>query len=209
MSVPAKEVPKRRGGRKPFVPAKDQRDVVALLAGGGLQADRIAGYLQISEATLYRKFAYELQNGKSRMDAVVLTALTKAVQRGEPWAISKYLHQRMWRNGWRDPPQQLAVATHNVNGQEIAGDEPQPAVELNVHFKEPDPSKRPRDLMEITPPRRVGSDHPPRFDASGMQPDAANTSANTAPVSSEASSFDDGVQFVDKPATRTKTSWMS
>jgi hypothetical protein len=46
------------------------------------------------------------------MDAIVLTQLFAAVKRGEHWAITKYIDQRMWRperGGWRARPHEVSL----------------------------------------------------------------------------------------------------
>jgi hypothetical protein len=66
----------------------------------------------ISEATLKRRFARELQLAKVEVETIVLTQFMAAIKRGERWAIYKYMDQQMWRpesGGWRARPYEVAT----------------------------------------------------------------------------------------------------
>jgi hypothetical protein len=144
-----KEPSKRKVGRPPFVPTDEDRAVVKLLAACGMSQDRICLRIQgndgkpICEATLKRHFARELQLAKVEVETIVLTQFMAAINRGERWAICKYMDQRMWRpedGGWRARPYEIAVG-----GAQLAasGGGEVPPLQLIVQFVKPDPSMRP------------------------------------------------------------------
>src|SRR5216683_3117478 len=101
-----------------FVPTDDDRALVKLLAANGYAQHLLCQYINnrrgshISESTLKRLFAPELEVGKVELDTIVLTQFMAAIRRGERWAICKYMDQRMWRpesGGWRARPYEVAV----------------------------------------------------------------------------------------------------
>src|SRR5258708_19675670 len=113
-----KEPSKRKVGRPPFVPTDEDRAVVKLLIACGMSQDRVCLRIigndgkPICEATLKRHFAHELRVGKVEVETIVLTQFMAAINRGERWAICKYMDQQMWRpedGGWRARPYEVAV----------------------------------------------------------------------------------------------------
>src|SRR5215831_5156086 len=113
-----KEPSKGKVGRPPFVPTDEDRAVVKLLVACGMAQDRVCLRIRgndgkpISEATLKRHFAHELTVGKVDVETKVLTRFMAAIDRGERWAICKYMDQQMWRpesGGWRARPYKVAV----------------------------------------------------------------------------------------------------
>ncbi len=144
-----KEPSKRKVGRPPFVPTDEDRAVVKLLVACGMSQDRIGLRIKgndgkpICEATLKRHFARELLLAKVEVETIVLTQFMAAINRGERWAICKYMDQRMWRpedGGWRARPYEVAV---RGTLREASGGSDLPPVQLIVQFRSPDPSKRP------------------------------------------------------------------
>jgi hypothetical protein len=97
----------------------------------------------ICGATLKRHFARELMVGKVEVETMVLTQFMAAIDRGERWAICKYMDQQMWRpesGGWRARPYEVAVAgavPAASSRSEV------PPLQLIVQFVKPDPSMRP------------------------------------------------------------------
>ena len=80
--------------------------------------------------------------GKVEVETIVLTQFMAAIQRGERWAICKYMDQQMWRpedGGWRARPYEVAVSGTQsaVSGGDL------PPVQLIVQFVKPDASMRP------------------------------------------------------------------
>jgi hypothetical protein len=93
----AKTKDPRKGGMPRFVPADDERALVKLLTANGYAQHLICQYIgnrrgsHISESTLKRVFADELEAGKVELDTIVLTQFMAAIERGERWAICKYM----------------------------------------------------------------------------------------------------------------------
>jgi hypothetical protein len=105
----------------------------------------------ICGATLKRHFARELMVGKVEVETMVLTQFMAAIDRGERWAICKYMDQQMWRpedGGWRARPYEVAVggAQSAVSG----GTDIRP-LQLIVQFVKRDPSIRPILPDEVLP----------------------------------------------------------
>jgi hypothetical protein len=107
-----------KGGMPRFVPTDDERALVKLLIANGYTQHLICQYIgnrrgsHISESTLKRAFAHELEVGKVELETTVLTQFMAAIMRGERWAICKYMDQRMWRpedGGWRARPYEVAI----------------------------------------------------------------------------------------------------
>ena len=140
-----KEPSKRTVGRPPFVPTDEDRAVVKLLVACRMAHDRVCLRVRgndgkpISEATLKRHFAHELMVGKVEVETMVLTQFMAAIDRGERWAICKYMDQQMWRpesGGWRARPYEVAV------GSAAPGSSDLPPLQMIVRFVAPDSSMR-------------------------------------------------------------------
>ena len=72
-----------------------------------------------------------------------LFSLAFARERGERWAICKYMDQRMWRpedGGWRARPYEVVRGSARPAS---AGRTDLPPLQLIVQFVKPDPSMRP------------------------------------------------------------------
>ena len=130
------------------MPTDEDRAIVKLLVACGMAQDRVCLRIRgndgkpISEATLKRRFARELQLAKVEVETIVLTQFMAAIKRGERWAICKYMDQQMWRpesGGWRARPYEGAVG----GAQSAASGSDLPPVQLIVQFVKPDPSMRP------------------------------------------------------------------
>ena len=144
-----KEPSKRKVGRPPFVPTDEDRAVVKLLIACGMAQDRVCLRIMgndgkpICEATLKRHFSRELLLAKVEVETIVLTQFMAAIQRGERWAICKYMDQRMWRpesGAWRARPYEVATGGA-VPAAASRGE--LPPLQLIVQFVKPDPSMRP------------------------------------------------------------------
>jgi hypothetical protein len=143
-----KEPSKRKVGRPPFVPTDEDRAVVKLLVACGMTQDRVCLRIRgndgkpICEATLKRHFAHELTAGKVEVETKVLTKFMAAIDRGERWAICKYMDQQMWRpedGGWRVRPYEVSRAQSAASGGSDL-----PPLQMIVQFVAPNPSMRPR-----------------------------------------------------------------
>jgi len=107
-----------KGGMPRFVPTDEDRALVKLLIANGYAQHVVCQYISnrrgshISESTLKRAFARELEIGKVELVTKVLTQFMAAIMRGERWAICKYMDQQMWRpedGGWRARPYELLL----------------------------------------------------------------------------------------------------
>jgi len=82
--------------------------------------------------------------GKVEVETMVLTQFMAAIDRGERWAICKYMDQQMWRpesGGWRARPYEVAgggAQSAASGGSQIA------PLQLIVQFVAPNLSMRPR-----------------------------------------------------------------
>ncbi len=80
--------------------------------------------------------------GKVEVETIVLTQFMAAINRGERWAICKYMDQQMWRpedGGWRAHPYEVAGGSLPPASSGF----PPPPVQLIVQFVKPEPSMRP------------------------------------------------------------------
>jgi hypothetical protein len=138
-----------KGGMPRFVPTDEDRALVKLLIANGFAQHVVCQYIRnrrgshISESTLKRAFAHELKVGKVELVTKVLTQFMAAINRGERWAICKYMDQQMWRpedGGWRARPYEVA-AGRAVPAASSDGE--LPPLQMIVQFVAPDPSMRP------------------------------------------------------------------
>jgi hypothetical protein len=82
--------------------------------------------------------------GKVQIALKVLTKFMQAIEKGERWAIERYMDQRMWREewgGWRS----RSYAVRDAQSAASRGSD-LPPLQLIVRFVKPDPSMRPRPL---------------------------------------------------------------
>lgn len=128
-----------------FIPTDDERALVKLLTANGYAQHLTCEFIgnrrgsHISESTLKRAFAKELKLGQTELDLLVLTQFLAAIQRGERWAIQKWIEQRMWtqdRGGWRARPYKVAVGGV---ASAVSGGNNLPPLRLIVQFEKPDP----------------------------------------------------------------------
>ncbi len=93
MMSKAKAKEPSKGGMPRFVPTDEERALVKLLIGNGYAQHLVCKCISnrrgshISESTLKRAFAHELEVGKVDLDKIVLTQFVAAIMRGERWAI--------------------------------------------------------------------------------------------------------------------------
>ena len=84
------------------MPTEADRTTVTVMTAAGIPQDRIAACLGedgISESTLNKYFRRELEIGQDKVNGIVVSALVKAAQAGEAWAVCFWLKTRM---GWRE-----------------------------------------------------------------------------------------------------------
>jgi hypothetical protein len=138
-------ISKKRPGRKKFKATDDQRIGVKVLAAIGWRHDLIAQWAGVPERTLELHFKHELQTAFGDLANIAGTKLVEAMKAGAPWALSKFFHQRMWRDqygAWREPPQQVGLGVAQLGGPDspsIAA----PPLTISVQFEKPDGSKSP------------------------------------------------------------------
>lgn len=96
----------KRPGQTPFVPTKDQRTTVEMMAGFGLCHRDICLVVinpntarPVSEKTLRKKFNHELDVGSIKANAAVVTSLYKNATKGDTTAQIWWTKCRM---GWKD-----------------------------------------------------------------------------------------------------------
>lgn len=93
-------LPARKPGRPKHVPnEKGCRRVIAW-SGGGIKQDAIAISLGISTPTLVKHYPAELRTGKARMDALAISVLVAAMQRGGKEAVAAAKWWTQARMGW-------------------------------------------------------------------------------------------------------------
>jgi hypothetical protein len=117
MTAPAK--PKHPGGRPPFEPTDQHRQIVRMLAGFGIPLDGIAQQVKdksgahISDVTLRKYFAEELASGVHEANAKVAGSLFKAAtQDNQVGAMIFWLKTRA---RWRETPQEVAFTDPDGN----------------------------------------------------------------------------------------------
>ncbi len=141
--------PFHKGGMPPFVPSELDRAVVELLVSMGMPQRGVCRLIcgrngkPIAETTLKKYFAHELKVGKAAVVLKVLAKFMQAIEKGERWAIERYMDQRMWHEewgGWRARPYEVAISGVLPEG---SGRSEVVPLQLIVQFVKPDPSMRP------------------------------------------------------------------
>jgi hypothetical protein len=121
----------KKPGRPPFVPTEEHRGMVTELAALGTRHEDICRFIKwpdgrcISQDTLKRCFAVELEFGRAEANAKVAATLFKMATSGDqPAATFFWLKTRA---GWRETPQQVAFTDPDGN--------PAPAPSLADFYK--------------------------------------------------------------------------
>lgn len=95
-----------------FIPTDDQRDLVESLSGLGVPQDGIAKLVKISEVTLRKHFAQEIELGILKANAAVSGNLFRiATGDGKAAATAAFFWLKT-RARWREVPQEVDI---NVN----------------------------------------------------------------------------------------------
>ena len=89
--VPAKPKRAGSGGRKSYRPTERDREKVAVLVSAGMTVDEIARAMPLSEPTLRKHFAAELETGALRKRGELLMALNRAALKGNVAALRESL----------------------------------------------------------------------------------------------------------------------
>ncbi len=107
---------KHPGGRPPFQPTEEQRRVVTVMAAGGFQQLTIAHALGISDNTLRKYFAEELETGGAKAHGAVVANLFKQATKDDPRSAPFAIFWAKTRLGWKDTSQ---VEVSGQNGAPI------------------------------------------------------------------------------------------
>lgn len=99
------EAKKHPGGRPPFEPTEEQRRIVNVMAAGGFQQLAIASALGISDNTLRKYFAEELEAGGAKAHASVVANLFKQATKDDPRSTAAAIFWTKTRLGWKDTSQ--------------------------------------------------------------------------------------------------------
>ena len=92
MAPPA---PKRKRGRPPFVPTKEQRNLCSALAAAGWTQEDIAARFRIkSLATLRKAFKVELKQGAIDVKAQITGTWIQKAMRGDNYCLALYMRTR-------------------------------------------------------------------------------------------------------------------
>lgn len=102
MSTENKPVEKHPGGRPRFQPTEEQRRIVNVMAAGGFQQLYIAYALGISDNTLRKYFAEELNSGGAKANASVVANLFKQATKDDPRSAPFAIFWAKTRLGWKD-----------------------------------------------------------------------------------------------------------
>lgn len=79
------------GGRKRYQPTQQDREKVAVLVAAGMTVDEIARAMSLSEPTLRRHYAGEIETGALRKRGEMLMALNRAALKGNVAALKESL----------------------------------------------------------------------------------------------------------------------
>jgi len=151
--------PRTPGLEFKFQPTQEQREIVRLLVGMGVTADRICKCIRnpltrrpIGVETLTKRFADELDCGSAELDALACGMLAKKIREGNIVAIIWYQKNRM---GWSDVRE---VHSHGdvdmnikISGEELARELERRGLPLHV-FDAPKPK-----LIDAPPRKGSGN----------------------------------------------------
>lgn len=127
--VPAPPRPKRSGagGRRRYQASERDREKVAVLIASGMTVDQIASAMALSEPTLRKHYAAELETGALRKRGEMLMALNRAAMKGNVAALRESLAimdranlealQGKFRKGKSDPSNDAPAPTVAAESQ--------------------------------------------------------------------------------------------
>ena len=93
---------KRGPGRPPYVPSDKEKVQVKTLAGMGIRDYEIARVMQISEPTLRKYFAHELEVGHIEANAKVAQSLFKSATNADKPNVVAQIFWLKCRAGWKE-----------------------------------------------------------------------------------------------------------
>lgn len=123
----------RKRGRPAYSPSKQTREQVEMFLACGMSRDQIAAALEISLPTLDKTFAVELENGRARARARILSWLGKAARAGNVTAQKKL--EEMSR--LVDAAAEIEVATDAPAKAAPAGKKQAATAEANATLNQP------------------------------------------------------------------------
>ena len=105
---------RKKGGRPAHQPTGRDRDFVLAMAGAGVQQDEIARVIRVSDNTLRKHYAYELDVGESRANAEVTQSLFLQAVGGpkRQWDRAVTTASIYWskvRMRWQEPKQGIEL----------------------------------------------------------------------------------------------------
>ena len=116
--------PIKRPGNQPFVPTDKDRQQVERMTGFGLTQEQICKIMGISENTLRKYFADELENGVSRINSAVAQNLFSIATSKEPGSVAAAIFWMKTRGKWRE-------TNHHVH----SGDDKEPPIKIDANLK--------------------------------------------------------------------------
>jgi len=87
---------------KKHEPRPEDRELVLLLAAGGITHDFIAACVKCSEPTLYKAYKRELTTGQRQVTAQAISTLVKAMKGGGRGAVAAACFWLKTREHWRE-----------------------------------------------------------------------------------------------------------
>jgi hypothetical protein len=85
-----------------YVPTPEQRELVLLLAAGGVTHDLIAASVKCSEPTLYKHFKTELTTGQRQITALAVSSLVRAMKNGGKGSVAAACFWLKCRERWTE-----------------------------------------------------------------------------------------------------------
>jgi hypothetical protein len=117
--------PIKRRGNQPFVPTDKDRQQVERMVGFGLTQEQICKIIGISENTLRKYFADELENGVSRINSAVAQNLFAIATSRDPGSVAAAIFWMKTRAQWKE-----------VNHHALGGDNDRAPIKIaNVDLK--------------------------------------------------------------------------
>lgn len=115
---------KRPRGRPPHVPTDRDRRQVEIMTGLGLTQEQIGKILGVSEDTLQRHYADEIESGVAKANAKVAQNLFNIATSRESGSVAAAIFWMKSRGKWRE-------TNHHVHG----GDDEKPPIKIEANLK--------------------------------------------------------------------------
>lgn len=116
--------PIKRRGNQPFVPTDKDRQQVERMVGFGLTQEQICKIIGISENTLRKYFADELENGVSRINSAVAQNLFAIATSRDPGSVAAAIFWMKTRAQWKE-------INHHAHG----GDNDRAPIKIDANLK--------------------------------------------------------------------------